>query len=224
MRVLQWAWRTLRQRGATQAWLIVRANLEDLLFDWRHGTDTMRWVEQPVVTTGVENRRHQGRYQATKERPLVALFELLNLSKDSTFVDVGSGKGRVLLIAARHGFRRVRGIEFSNELCRVCLSNVERFRRWLSDAVTIEVIEADATQYAYPPDEGVYFMYHPFDAGTLGRVLQRMAISLQAAPQKLTLIYNVPVHHEVVLASGLFASWRAHELQGSSFIVYETEG
>lgn len=183
-----------------------------------------RTLERPVITTGAGSNRHQGRYQATKAQPLVTLFELLNLSRESTFVDCSSDKGRVLLIAARHGFRRVRGIEFSNELCNICGSNVQQFRRWLGGTSTIAVIEADATRYEYPPDEGVYFMYHPFDVATLGRVLQRIADSRRASPRKLTLIYNVPVHHQVVLSSGLFASWKAHELPGGRFIVYETVG
>jgi len=80
-----------------------------------------------TVTIAV-NRRHAVSYQPTKARPFQDLLRRLDLPAGGTFVDVGSGKGRVLLLAARHPFKRVVGIEFSPSLCEQARRNIEIFR------------------------------------------------------------------------------------------------
>lgn len=68
--------------------------------------------------------------------------------KDCTFVDIGSGKGRVVMLAAEYGFDRIRGIEFVPLLCRIAEQNLMRFsgRRPADWAV----INADATAIDLP--------------------------------------------------------------------------
>jgi SAM-dependent methyltransferase len=219
MKALRWAVDTMRQRGALQAWRIARSTATDLLFDLRYGTDTMRWVEAPAITTASEQKRHAGRYQATKERPLLQLLDRLELPKECTFVDIGSGKGRVLLIASQRGFRCVRGIEFSGDLCRLARRNVDIFSGRRQHA-PIDVIEADATRYQFRADECVFFMYNPFDGRTLAKVLDSLRRSFDAAPRQVRLIYNVPDHHDIVVGSGLFDAHERHDIDGNLFIVY----
>jgi 2-polyprenyl-3-methyl-5-hydroxy-6-metoxy-1,4-benzoquinol methylase len=47
----------------------------------------------------------------------------------ATFIDIGCGKGRVLLMAAEHGFRKIIGIDFAADLCLTARGNVEQYRR-----------------------------------------------------------------------------------------------
>ena len=102
--------------------------VEDPLFDWRFGTETSRVVYGNELEASLVNRRHAVSYQPTKARPFQDLLRRLDLPAGGTFVDVGSGKGRVLLLAARHPFKRVVGIEFSPSLCEQARRNIEIFR------------------------------------------------------------------------------------------------
>lgn len=221
MKVLSWALGSIKDRGAVQTWKVATSTAADLLFDWKYGTDTMRWVEQPVISTPSERKNHVGRYQATKERPLLQLLDRLQLPKETTFVDIGSGKGRVLLIASQYGFRRVRGIEFSGALCQLARANAAIFSDRTRQQGVIEVIESDATQYRFRPEECVFFMYNPFDARTLTTVLESLRKSLELDPRKVWLIYNIPDHHDAVLRSDLFVSHARHDVLGNLFMVYQ---
>src|SRR5262245_13193868 len=117
MKPLKWAIESVRLRGVAQTASIAATVSMDLFFDLKYGTDTMRWVTREALSTTSQNKTHSAPYQATKARPLLRLLERLELPKDSAFVDIGSGKGRVLLIASQYGFRKIVGIEFSGTLC-----------------------------------------------------------------------------------------------------------
>jgi cyclopropane fatty-acyl-phospholipid synthase-like methyltransferase len=91
----------------------------DIAFDLRYGTDTIRCTEMNTLAFQSENKKLATLYQASEPQPLRSIMRKLDLPKDSSFVDLGSGKGRVLLIAAQFGFQRVIGVEFSRELCEI---------------------------------------------------------------------------------------------------------
>lgn len=101
------------------------------------------------------------------------------------FYDVGCGKGRALCVMARHPFKKVVGIEISEELCRVARANSSRLRGRLAP---IEVVCANAVD-ADLSDGHVYFLYNPFGRSTLTRVLDNIERSLEVAPRRIILVY-----------------------------------
>lgn len=220
MNALGWAVRSTKEKGVVQTIKIACNVAMDLRFDWKYGTDTMRWVDRNSLDTQSDNRSHSAPYRATKVGPLLQLLNTLNLPRDSNFVDIGSGKGRVLLIASQYGFRKVVGIEFSGELCAIARKNVEAFSRNARPLSVIEVIETDATKYRFGAEDRVFFMYNPFDAFILAKVVDNIQSSLEENPRKAWLIYNTPLHHEVIKSAGLFQSDSFYEIGGNHFRVY----
>jgi SAM-dependent methyltransferase len=223
MNVLRWAVDSSREKGLLQTMKIACNVAMDLSFDWRYGTDTMRWVDRNALETRSDNRCHSAPYRATKVRPLLQLLNRLSVPRDVTFVDIGSGKGRVLLIASQYGFRKVVGIEFSGELCAIARQNVEAFSRKAKSHSSIEVIEADATTYQFHAGERVLFMYNPFDAFILAKVIENIRRSLVENPRRIWLIYNTPLHHAVIKSAALFQSDSFYEIGGNHFRVYSNE-
>jgi len=67
-----------------------------------------------------------------------------------TFIDFGSGKGRVLLLAARYPFKEVVGIEFSKELNDIALLNSAGMPPHLNRAGKVSAICCDATEFEPP--------------------------------------------------------------------------
>lgn len=220
MNALGWAVRSTKEKGVVQTIKIACNVAMDLRFDWKYGTDTMRWVDRNSLETQSDNRSHSAPYRATKVGPLLQLLNALNLSRDSNFVDIGSGKGRVLLIASQYGFRKVVGIDFSGELCAIARKNVEAFSRNANPLSSIEVIETDATKYRFGAEDRVFFMYNPFDAFILAKVVDNIRSSLEENPRNAWLIYNTPLHHDVVKRSALFQSDSFYEIGGNHFRVY----
>jgi SAM-dependent methyltransferase len=220
MNPFRWLTRTLREKGPVQTAQIAVNFGGDLLFDWRYGTDTMRWEARDELGATAPSLAHSRQYKATKTRPFLHLLRRLDLPRDCHFVDIGAGKGRVLLVAAQYGFRKVVGVEFSRRLCELARKNVEIYARKVRLASPIEVVEADATTHEFAPEDRVFFLFNPFDGVILGRVLENLRSSLERHPRPAWLIYNDPQHHDVVQQARLFRSNAAHWVGGTHFQVY----
>jgi precorrin-6B methylase 2 len=189
MRVLRQALKDLRRRSPREMVQTALAVVEDWAFDRRYGVDT-RGIT-PLKKLAIDGRHvaHGVHYAPTRVRYFQAVLRTLPIPQDSVFVDLGAGKGRLLLLAAQSGrFRKVVGVEFSAELCRIAEQNIRRFRRHCASHVGFEVVHADAADYEVQPDQNVFFMFNPFDHVVLQQVIQRIGQSLQEVPRPIWLI------------------------------------
>src|SRR5437870_12063396 len=117
MNAITWALNSVRGRGVVQTMKVAASVVADLSFDWHHGTSTIRWVDAEDFGAVGHNLLYSEHYRATKARPFWKLLRSLDLPRSRGFLDLGAGKGRVLLIAAEYGFRKIVGVEFSPRLC-----------------------------------------------------------------------------------------------------------
>ena len=118
-----------RQRGVLSALAILVSYVVDIRYEARHQTDTRSWVRIQDLEIDSTNKDQAVDYQPTQSLPLSKLLKTLDISKDRVFVDLGSGKGKALMIAADYGFTTLRGVEFSSELCRIARQNCKKYRR-----------------------------------------------------------------------------------------------
>ena len=109
-----------------------------------------------------------------------------------TFVDLGCGKGRALLLASRFPFRQVLGIELDGALAAIAQANLLTFRAPWQQCHALTVLHADATAIDLPPTPILLYLYHPFLAPALKRVLRRLERSLRQNPRELWLVYINP--------------------------------
>jgi SAM-dependent methyltransferase len=220
MRPGNWLVQSLRDRGPVRTLKVAVNVLADLSFDWKHGTDTMKWVDVDLFETASQNKSRAVRYQATKVRPLAKLLGELRLPTTGSFVDLGCGKGRVLLIASQLGYRRVVGVEFCAHLCRQARENVDRFRARHPNCSPIDVIESDVALYRFAGDESFLFMYNPFDEVVLKQMMDNIRNSVRRMPREIWLIYNTPIQHETIQRKGDFGRCEQYEIGGTTFHVY----
>jgi SAM-dependent methyltransferase len=108
------------------------------------------------------------------------------------FVDFGSGKGRVVCLAARLPFRRVIGVEFVDEFNRVARRNIDANRHRFA-CQDVQVVTSDATAWEIPDDMTWAYFFNPFTAPILRTVLDKIVESLDRAPRRLTLVYVNPL-------------------------------
>jgi predicted RNA methylase len=191
----------------------------DVHFDLRYGTDTLRRVELETLSFESEHRMQATLYQPTQAGPLRAILRKLDLPKDVVFVDLGSGKGRVLLIAAQYGFKKVVGVEFSRELCEIASNNVNVFTEKTHITSQIEVIESDVAIYPIQADHQIFFMYNPFAKVVMKRLLANLRRSVGQFPRKIWVIYHNPKYSEVIAGSELFNACREFKTGGGKFLM-----
>jgi tRNA1(Val) A37 N6-methylase TrmN6 len=79
-----------------------------------------------------------------------------------TFIDIGAGKSRTLLLASRYNFVKIVGVEFAQELVACASRNIASFCCDRESCRDLAVVEADATQFDFPYTPLVLFFYNPF--------------------------------------------------------------
>lgn len=136
-------------------------------------------------------------YQVTNRALVPLVFEDLEIGAEDVFVDFGCGKGRMLLAAAMHPFKRIVGVDISPELCAVATENVERNRDRLR-CQDIDVVVADVTRFDVPDDLTVAYLYNPFKGAVFKAFLDRLTASIDRRPRTVRLIYLLPVMDQAV--------------------------
>ena len=115
----------------------------------------------------------------------------LEVGRDDVFVDFGSGKGRVVLQAARYPFGRVVGVEISEELNRIARENVERGRHRLA-CQDVELVTSDVLEYEIPDDMTYAYFYYPFFGEIFKKVVDNIVASIDRRPRTVTIIFTDP--------------------------------
>jgi SAM-dependent methyltransferase len=124
-----------------------------------------------------------------------------SITRGDVFLDLGCGKGRAIVMASLYGFGRITGVELSPDLARSARRNVETFRP-RKRCENIEVVVADAVQYAIPDDVTVVYLYNPFRGGTFDSVIANLTASLDRNPRDVRLIYRNAKYEDSLLATG----------------------
>jgi SAM-dependent methyltransferase len=112
---------------------------------------------------------------------------------DFTFIDLGSGKGRTLLMASDYPFRRIIGVELLRSLHQIAEQNARQYKSESQKCFAIESICADATAFPFPDDPLVIFLFNPFPESGMRRVVANLGRSLQAHPRPAYVLYHNPL-------------------------------
>lgn len=159
-----------------------RSLVRSVIEDRRRGVLTTRVVKDREL--GIQDLRNHW-YVATDYETFTEAIRHVGVRPgEDVFVDYGSGKGRIVMLAAELPFRRVIGVEFSSQLHDIASENLARTNRQ-----NVELVLADATQWKLPKEATVLFFFNPFDGEILARVFANIRESLTEAPRKLTIIY-----------------------------------
>ena len=146
-------------------------------FDVQHGTDTSGWIPGEALPSGSPADLYNTAYWAISPSTLRQALARLPLEPAGyTFVDLGCGKGRALLLAAEFGFGRVTGVELSPQLATIARANTVSHNN-------IDIEQGDAATFVYPPGPLLVFFYHPFLAPLQTRVLANLERQLRASPR-----------------------------------------
>jgi SAM-dependent methyltransferase len=164
-------------------------------FDLEFEVRTSGLIAGRHLTAGHANERHATAYYAVAPsvframivrwrrcRPLAPIDEF-------TFIDVGAGMGRALLLAGEYPFRAVLGVEFHPALVAIGQRNLAQWRAAGRAQAPMRIICNDAAAFELPPGPCVTFLFNPFGAPVLRRVLRKWNRSLAAEPRHVDILY-----------------------------------
>jgi SAM-dependent methyltransferase len=168
-----------------------KAKYGDLDYDFDHMIDTTRAnvsfrAQLIAAVTG-----HQ--YFPSEPWIFEQVMEALPIRfQDFTFIDLGSGKGRVLVMAVPYGFKRIVGVEFMPEWHRIAEQNISKLAASHRPAMPVQSFCMDARDFDFPAGPLVVYLFNPFPEPVLAAVLKRLRESLQADARELFVAYRYP--------------------------------
>jgi len=178
-------------------------------FDARYGTNT-GGIQFPWNSTEGTMSSSVHAYQPIPAWLLRETLEAIPLrSGDFSFLDLGAGKGRALLVAAEFPFRAVTGVEISPELGRIAEQNIKRYSRSAHGCPRFAVHCADAAKYEFEPAPLVVFLHNPFGRQPMHAVIRHLERSYRRLPRDLYVIYVNPRYEALLRASLIFRRIKA---------------
>jgi SAM-dependent methyltransferase len=167
----------------------VRAYLEERAegFDARFGTDT---------ATPLFGREHKPEAHFYVPTPAWLIYEILKSiplqPNKFAFVDIGSGKGRALLVASEFPFTKIVGVELSHHLHQIAEENVKRYRPASQQCTAFFLHCMNAVDYVFGQEPLVLFLYDPVGRETFQSILANLEASLSATPREAFVVYIFP--------------------------------
>jgi SAM-dependent methyltransferase len=165
-------------------------------FDRAFGTDTNAALTPREARIPATRRKVATLYLPTMDGDLHAMLDALRwpapLLRATTFVDLGSGKGRALFIAAMRRFREVIGVELSPVLHEVAKRNLDIMRTSRTLASPVRLVLGDAARFDVPAGPLVVYMYHPFREPIAEAAIAQLVASLDKAPRPAAVLYCHP--------------------------------
>lgn len=217
-------WRSLRDL-ADAGWSALlellpsrrKAAFGDLDYDWEHSVDTTRSNVGfgTQLFTGITARP----YFATEPWLFEQIMQAMPIDfSQFTFIDLGCGKGRVLLMASEYPFQRIVGVEFMPELHRAVQKNIANYSNDRQRCRQIETLCMDARDFQFPLGPLVVYLFNPFSEATFARVLQNLRLSVERAPRPVYIAYRF-TEHEKVLAE---AEWLEKTAEAEQWTIYRS--
>ncbi len=180
-------WMTLRY---VLIWLLSYKPFKDRSFDLRNNTDTDGMV--PTRDLDIEDpatKWQSNLYLGSPARVTRHIIASLNIdAREFTFVDYGSGKGRALLVAAEFPFRKVIGVEISQQLHAVAQRNLKSYSGPVLKS-DIDLCCGNALDFALPAGHLVLHMYHPFGPDVLRSMLMHIRDSAGQEGRRILIPY-----------------------------------
>ena len=197
--------RNLKDRGIANTFIHFKRQLSqrikyhDLDLWGTTGKDFWGNTGQEDENAAPEGGKHGYRYEATKPYIFKEAFKNLEWNfNNSIFIDFGCGKGAGLLYASTYHFKKIIGIEYSQQLCDIADQNMKKFTLRSKRNIDYEVIHMDASEYKIPPESDCFYFFNPFDATILEKVIQNILVSLEINKRKILIIYINALHNEVL--------------------------
>jgi SAM-dependent methyltransferase len=215
-----WRWLTPHRllNPASGRWIkllqrLFRVQQDRHPFDRAHGVDTSGLIypdklSADGLSSGHEHDRHSAGYYATAPslfRGAIARWSaILEQSRcrfsDYVFVDIGCGKGRVLMLASEYAFREVVGVELNPTLAEVARRNLKRWVRTRRTCANVRILRGDALSMPLPDGPVVLFFFNSFEREMVRMWLDGLVAAAADRSEPIDVIYMHPEHHSLLIA------------------------
>jgi SAM-dependent methyltransferase len=167
-------------------------------FDLRYGVDTSGLIGGGELRSGHRNDVFNTAYYGMAPSRFQWVMEYWIADRthaaleNYSFVDLGCGKGRALLMASEFPFREAVGVELHVSLAEIAEANVAVWTAAGRAACPVRIVCQDATEFVFPDGACLLYLFNPFAAPVMQRLIERIEQDFAGWPGMLDLIYFNP--------------------------------
>lgn len=189
-------------------------------FDLQYGTDTSGIIEPGALDISSDNVIHAVRYQSARVEVFLDILNSLSIPHNEyLFIDMGSGKGRALLLASSFHFKKIIGIELSENLHTTACRNIQIYNDKNQKCHDIQSICENAEKYQIPLEKIVFYLFNPFDEYVSGKFLHNIESSLRIFNRDIYIAYLKPIHKKMFDQASFLKVIKETE----SYIIYKSK-
>jgi SAM-dependent methyltransferase len=175
-------------------------------FDRRFGTDTSGVIPKADLGLGGEHADAANHYEPVQLPVFRRIMRDLPIDHANyAFLDLGSGKGRALLMASQYPFRRIIGVELSPVLHGAAARNVALYAQRRPMRARIELVCGDALTYPIPEGDVVCFLYNSFGRPLIEELISSLELAHRAPSRNIFVVYRNPVCAELFESAGFLS-------------------
>jgi SAM-dependent methyltransferase len=167
-------------------------------FDERYGVDTSGLIGGGDLRSGHKNDVFNTAYYGMAPSRFHKVIEdwIADTAHpplaQTSFIDLGCGKGRAVMMASGYEFRQVIGVELNPRLAEVAEANIAAWSAADHARSPIQILCQDATEFDFPDGPCLLYLFNPFAAPVVKRLIERLEADFAERPGMLDLIYFNP--------------------------------
>jgi SAM-dependent methyltransferase len=179
--------------------------------DRQYGTSTAGFIPAWLLGSGGDADAHVVDYAGCQPSCVRRALDSIPSPSSCSFVDLGCGKGRALIVAPEYPFRQIIGVELSPKVAQVARRNARISQQRFPNRTPVQVVTGNAATVSLPTGDLAIFLYHPFHRALFERVLSNVRQTL-GEPRTLFLILENPVNGGLVDSHARFVRWFSDEV------------
>jgi SAM-dependent methyltransferase len=146
----------------------------------------------------------------------------LPIRSSDAIVDLGCGKGGVLISLSKYPFAAVDGVEISEQLISVAIKNLA-----IAKCAKTKFYCGDAANFKLYDKYNFIYTYNSFPPVVMCDVISNIMKSIDGNPRVMTIIYRNPTCHDLVVNGGHFKVVSEFEFSATPtskpFFIYQNQ-
>jgi SAM-dependent methyltransferase len=181
--------------------------------DRQLGVETSTQVPRRAQTSGHNMDKYAVQYQGLQPSILRKCLNLIGITAEMTFIDIGCGKGRALMVAAEYPFRHMIGVELSQFILATARSNFKILTKKNARYGDVQLLHGDASDPPLGRGINVLAFFNSFTGDPVHCLIENMRQHLKAFPEsEIWLICLNPVSFQAFDECGFLQRFYAAKL------------
>lgn len=178
--------------------------------------------EFDLTRLGLDSQNSNAYESLNGIRKLKHVFDKFQISENDNILDLGCGKGEALHQLSKYPFNNLCGVELSGKLVEIAKNNLRILKH-----ERINIVEMDAAEFTDYEDYNYIYMFNPFPANIMRKVIANINLMLEKKRRCITIVYSNPVCFDVIESSPYFLKINEYDIEykdiGLKVYVYQSK-